>query len=122
MRRKDETVELKLHSMLAHFLWQIDDLYKSWDSELTITSGSELTAKHGYASLHYATPCQAVDTRIWQNHDNSIPPPIVQQKAIQKVAAIFCEEERIPISWIEIILEGNHMHIEYQPKRPETFN
>ncbi len=120
MKRKNSSVELALHPMLTAFLCGVDDLYRSWDSELTITSGSETTARHGYTSLHYATPCQAVDIRIWETADT--PEPVSQQGAIEFLAKEFCENNELGADWIDVILESDHIHIEYQPKRPKNLD
>ena len=120
MRIKDVSVEMEIHPTLTKFLFMLDDMYRGWGSELTITSGSEHTAKHGHTSLHYAKPGCAVDTRTW---------PIITPRE-QHIDAnrqfldtcltrdVFCKIEGIPSSWIDIIHESNHLHIEYQPKRP----
>ena len=36
---------------------------------------------------------------------------------VKKVAADFCITEGLPADWIDTILESDHIHIEYQPKR-----
>lgn len=114
-------VECIFHPVLTGFLFVVDKMYrKQWRQELVITSGSETTAKHSRTSLHYATPCQAADTRIWET--GRIPKPEKQQKAIRLEADLYCYSLDIPCDWIEVILESNHMHIEYQPKRPEELN
>lgn len=115
MRRKDSSVETNFHPVLTSFLFDVDEVYRSWDDELVITSGSESGSKHGFTSLHYATPAQAADTRIWET--NKVPAPIEQQVKLREVAEDFCDAHNIPHNWIEVILEPHHIHIEYQPKR-----
>lgn len=121
MRRKSPDVETKFHWMLNAFLWEVDDLYKKWDDELVITSGSEASKFHGYTSLHYATPCQAADIRIWDHTQDrgKVPRPSEQHAALVKLACEFCKKEKIPVDWIEIVAEfkRHHIHIEFQPKR-----
>lgn len=120
MRTKNDTVETHFHPVLTEFLFTIDLLYLSWNGELVITSGSELTSKHSYTSLHYATPCQAADIRIWETGDT--PKPEKQLTTIVAKAYTFCMDHNIPFSWIEVILEAYHIHIEYQPKRPQELD
>lgn len=115
MRRKDNSVQTEFHSLFTAFLFDVDELYRSWGSELVITSGSESSTKHGFTSLHYATPAQAADIRTWET--GTTPAPIEQQEKLREVAAKFCKSYALPANWIEIILEPHHIHIEYQPKR-----
>lgn len=122
MRVKDISVEMEIHPTLTKFLFMLDNMYREWGSELIITSGSEHTAKHGRTSLHYAKPGCAVDTRIW-----TILTSTEQQVDAKKqhfdtllMRNVFCKLENIPVSWIDVILESNHQHIEFQPKRPEN--
>ena len=123
MRRKNASVETEFHPVLTSFLFEVDELYRSWRDECVITSGSENTARHGYTSLHYATPAQAADIRIWSmkiHKRGRVPSPATQHEKLKIAAAAFCMNRGIPTSWIEIILEKHHIHIEYQPKRPAS--
>ena len=119
MKLKDISVQANFHPMITQLAFDIDVLYKQWGDELVITSGSEHTAKHGRTSLHYATPACAFDVRTWDaaNHNRgTVPAPSEQQAAIQEVAKKFCAKQTIPNSWVEVILENDHIHVEYQPK------
>ncbi len=115
MKLKDTTVQCELHWILMDFLFRVDTQYRKWDSELIITSGSEESARHGIQSLHYAIPGCAVDVRTHQI--NNVPNAEVQRASLELVKEFYCEEKGIPDSWIEIILEKDHIHIEFQPKR-----
>lgn len=115
MKTKDHTVETEFHPTLTAFLFEADITYRKWGSELIITSGSEQSAKHSRTSLHYATPAQAADIRIWQTYHE--PPADQQLDYLKATSAIFCRKLSIPTDWIDIILESDHIHIEYQPKR-----
>lgn len=119
MKRKDNTVQCKFHPMLNAFLWVIDDQYKRWKDELVITSGSEPYTRHGYTSFHYADPCCGADIRMWDRTQGRgrVPSPEQQVIVLEDIKDDFCVEHNMPDDWIEIILEGNHIHIEYQPKR-----
>ena len=114
MKTKDSSVECQFDPRLTQLLFELDTVYRGWDSELTITSGSELSARHSRTSLHY-NGC-AADIRIWRN--NNEPGPEAQLYELGLGTAIFCGATDIPRNWIDIILESNHIHIELQPKRP----
>lgn len=115
MKVKDNSVQCKFHHILTDFLFWVDDLYRNYGDELIITSGSEDSARHSKTSLHYATPGQAADVRIWQRAN--VPSPDTQRSDIQHQAKLYCQGNGIPEDWIEVILETTHIHIEYQPKR-----
>jgi hypothetical protein len=115
MRRKNSSVETEFHPVLTAFLFEVDDLYRSWQSEVVITSGSEESSRHGLTSLHYAKPAQAADIRIWEI--KRVPTTNIQLDYIRKKADYFCALHDIPYNWIEVILETTHIHIEFQPKR-----
>jgi len=119
MKRKSSSVETSFHPIITQLLFELDELYIGWNSELIITSGSEHTVAHSRTSLHYATPACAVDIRTWDSSTGrgKVPSPGVQAIEVREVAKAFCELLSIPNSWIEVILESDHIHIEYQPKR-----
>lgn len=121
MKRKDDSVETKFHPLLTCFLIESDEIYRKWGAELTITSGSEHTTRHSKTSLHYSDPCCAADIRSWAVWDALNPEIKIEAKAqaaaLQGYAANFCTKYKIPTNWIEVILESDHIHIEYQPKR-----
>jgi len=122
MKVKDSTVQTMFHPMLTSFLFYIDDLYIEWGSEVILTSGSEPTARHSITSLHYATPAQAADIRTWSKstHNRGLVPSVSEQGVrLSKLALSFCKLHKIPANWIEIIIESDHIHIEYQPKRQD---
>jgi len=121
MRRKDDSVECKFHPVLTAFLFPVDEAYRGWEDELVITSGSEASLHHKVTSLHYADPACAADIRTWDEEGQgrgTVPAPRAQQRCLIKLKDDFCVACGLPCSWIEIILESNHIHIEYQPKRP----
>ena len=125
MRTKSHDVALHLHAMLTGLIPLLDRQYRLWDDELIITSGSEHTTRHGYTSLHYATPGQAIDIRIWDLHNHNrgiVPSSAKQHRAGAKVVDTYCLAQSIPRDWIEVDFERTHIHIEYQPKRPHSLN
>ncbi len=110
MKRKDNSVEMNIHPVLTNFLFYLDGYFRAVKIVLVITSGSESGTRHIRTSLHYATPACAVDIRSRTLGESNIE-DIIEQ------AAEFCEQEGIPVSWIEVIEASTHLHIEYQPKR-----
>lgn len=112
MRRKNVTVEMELHSELTNFLFLVNELYSDRNQELVITSGSESCTRHGYASLHYSG-C-AVDIRT-KNGRLSIAE---QALDLATLAKRYCKDRGIPANWFDTVAEKDHIHLEYQPKRP----
>lgn len=122
MRRKDDSVETEFHPILTAFLFDVDELYREWEDEVVITSGSEASTRHKYSSFHYAIPGCAADTRIWDRLHYSrgkVPVPTVQYNLMLRTRDQFCARIDIPKDWIDIVLERkkNHIHSEFQPKR-----
>lgn len=100
MRLKDNTV--KLHGIRPELLFALQvaaEVYKVYGQELVITSCND--SKHAPTSLHYAG-C-AVDLRT---------------NYFTKATAIKVRDEikeRLGIDF-DVILESDHLHIEYQPR------
>lgn len=121
MKRKDSSVRTNFDPLLSEFLIEVDELYREWGSELTITSGGEHDARHSYTSLHYAEPARAADLRSWpiktRSGLNEKIDAAEQSEAIKNLAADFCARKAIPADWLEVILEKDHHHVEFQPKR-----
>lgn len=124
MRIKDTSVECKFHPILTAFLFYAEYEWLSrWGKELLITSGSEYDTYHSYKSMHYADPCCAADVRSWSFSFRGQEVNAQQQvEYLSRLAVQYCFRESIPIDWIEVILETDHIHIEYQPKRPVGMN
>ena len=112
MHRKNITVELKLHPVLTDLLFVADEMYIDRKQELVITSGSELHARHKRTSLHYAGCAVDIRTKNSQEH------PIKQGVYLAALVKKYCKTNGIPVDWIEVVTEHNHLHLEYQPKRP----
>ena len=77
-----------------------DAVYKELGYELTVTS--VLDGRHSLTSLHYAG--NAADLRIRGVSD---PQAIVDML-----------KARLGVNF-DVLLESNHIHIEYQPRRPK---
>lgn len=88
---------LRVETLFA--LCVASEVYQNHSYEMEITSGVE--GKHSRGSLHYAGA--AVDLRI-----KNIPTEVVLDITTDI-------KERLASDY-DVILEGNHIHIEYQPK------
>ena len=114
MRLKDRTVEMRItEPLFLGYLFKLDDAYRDYDSELIITSGSEVTTKHSRTSLHYAG--RAVDTRTWaiERYDLNAS---AQFEIACVTRDIYLNSLGLPTDTIDIVLEDTHMHHEWQPK------
>lgn len=100
MRLKDNTV--KLHGIRPELLFALQvaaEVYKVYGQELVITSCND--SKHAPTSLHYAG-C-AVDMRTHYFTDS------ICRKVVSDI------KERLGIDF-DVVLEKDHLHIEYQPR------
>ena len=85
--------EINLAIMVALSIWSRQN-----EPVLTITSVAD--SKHGLTSLHYVG--YAIDIRIRELHSNP-----------KELADVLRDSL---VSDYDVILEGNHIHLEYQPK------
>mgnify|MGYP001945775587 CR=1 FL=1 len=94
---------VKLHGIRPEMLIALlvaDQVYKSYGQDLVITSAND--GRHSYTSLHYAGA--AVDLRI---RYFSKEVQLIVHKEIQ---------EKLNTSDFDVVLESDHIHIEFQPK------
>ncbi|KKL05866.1 hypothetical protein LCGC14_2601760 [marine sediment metagenome] len=78
-----------------------EGVYDKYDTDLVVTSVND--GRHSYTSLHYSGSAADIRTRELPEADS-----------IQAVA----EEIRQDLSdEYDVIVESDHIHIEYQPKR-----
>lgn len=78
-----------------------DGIYDKYETDLVLTSVND--GKHSHASLHYSGSAMDIRTR-----------DLPEEDSVQKVA----EEIRQALSnEYDVVVELNHIHIEYQPKR-----
>lgn len=82
----------------------IDGIYRSHDSELVITSA--LDGKHSAGSLHYTGAAIDARTRNLSHLDDTR-----RQGLVVAVRDALGDD-------FDVIDEGNHLHIEFQPKKP----
>ena len=96
MRLKDNTVNVEdLIPEIRDRLPELDQVYEEFQTELVITSGKD--GVHGKNSLHYEG--KAIDLRTWNVLDN-----LVKRIRVQLGAEY------------DVILEKDHIHIEWDPK------
>lgn len=109
MKIKDNSISLVGVTPQVFFALNIiEDVMRYHKNEkyydLIITSGSEASARHSVTSLHYSG--NAVDVRC---RDFT---------ASEKVKIRYSVNDRLGIDF-DFILENDHFHLEYQPKRRE---
>lgn len=99
MRLKDDSVRVGNTSIgLWIGLTIANEVYKEFGKELVWTSADD--GRHGLTSLHYNG--DAADLRIYSDIDNE---------------ALRAEiKARLNIDY-DVLLEGNHIHLEFQPRR-----
>lgn len=115
MRIKDDTVQCSFHQALTVLLFAIDFVYrKEWGTELIVTSGSEFETRHSRTSLHYSG--NAADIRLLRK----VVSTRHQFSITREVANMCCASLSIPHNFYDIVLEKDHIHIEYQPKRIDS--
>lgn len=87
-----------VYGLKSEILWAIDRVAEIWPIDtLVITSGRG--GKHSYASIHYMG--LAVDIRTW---------------GLDNIHALVQAMRDVLGSDYDVIDEGTHIHIEYQPK------
>lgn len=101
MELKDDTVSVNgFCPEIVFALVVANELYAERHVPLVITSGSEHAAAHSYTSLHYAG-C-AVDLRTRELSD----PADLAFELKARLGKDF-----------DVIFEGDHIHVEFQPRR-----
>lgn len=79
----------------------VESVYNEFETEAILTEGTG--AEHSAGSLHYVG--YGLDVRIW-----NIPEKYTAQQVAQKIRQKLGQE-------FDVVLESNHIHIEYQPKQ-----
>lgn len=96
---KDSSVKpVDLHPKLTWGIFQAERVYFKYDKRMVITSLND--GKHMNGSKHYVG--QAMDLRIWGLEDKL---EVVKEELKQVLGRDF-----------DVVLEGDHFHIEYDPK------
>lgn len=103
MKFKDSSISLQsLSPQIVLALIVIDQVMQKHGSEAIITSAND--AKHSETSLHYSGNAVDLRSRTFSN------PALV---------AVECRKALGNSRDFDLILESNHYHLEYQPKRPQ---
>ena len=98
MRLKDDSVKvagMRTELLLAAFI--ADQVYSDMGLDFVITSVTD--GKHSATSLHYVGA--AFDCRIYDQTPN--------EKIVKEI------KRRLNIDY-DVVLEGNHIHVEFQPR------
>ena len=90
---------VSIYGLQPEMLWCLDRCVDAWIGDVTVTSARG--DRHSRSSLHYAG--HAVDLRT-----RDLNP--------QEIADIMSELRLILGDPFDVIDEGSHIHIEYQPK------
>jgi hypothetical protein len=81
----------------------VDGVYKGYNVDTVITSMND--SKHSRTSLHYSGHAVDIRTRELSMED--------QEEAIEEIKQSLTNE-------YDVVLESNHLHIEFQPKKEVT--
>lgn len=101
MRLKEDVLPTRLCPEILLALQVADSVYRNHGQELVITSLND--SKHSRSSLHYVG--HAADLRTRYFSEEQIPLVVQELK------------ESLGGGDYDVIFEGDHIHLEYQPKR-----
>jgi len=103
MRLKGDTVALQsLVPQVVLALWMANEVYNGHGIDMVLTSGSD--SRHSNTSLHYSG--QAVDLRT-----NNIPTEPLKGTIAREI------KKKLNVDY-DVVLESDHIHLEYQPRMP----
>lgn len=101
---KDDSINLSgMSPQILLALMVAENVYASYGTEVVITSVND--ANHSSTSLHYSG--NAVDIRVW-NLPEEVAPSVVADEIKAALNQHF-----------DVLFEGDHIHIEYQPRNPQ---
>jgi hypothetical protein len=103
MRLKDNTVTVEnMHPRMTWAMFEADQIWFKLGQELIVTSGDEKTARHSRTSLHYAGAAADFRTNYFNDEEKN--------EARDNLALTLGAD-------FDCILESDHLHCEWQPKR-----
>ena len=111
---KDGSVECNFSEQLRQGLYRLDRLsLQYFGKTILITSGSELSTKHMKTSKHYpynnkSLKGEAADIRTTTKGHYTID-------QVERLQELFYSQ-RIFADNYDLVIEGDHMHLEYDPK------
>ena len=94
-----------VYGLSPEILWAADVAERTCPKDCTITS-TRFGDEHGWASLHYTG--DAIDLRTRHLDDNEI------KAWVNELKAVLGDD-------YDVVLESNHIHIEYQPKNWQEY-
>lgn len=97
--KSDEVSFQNLQPQMVLAVIMAQEVYREYDTDMVITSAND--SVHSRTSLHFSG--NAVDLRIWNLPDGTANE--VRDKLQEKLTKDF-----------DVILESDHIHLEYQPK------
>ena len=101
MRLKDSSVQMQgVRSEIIFALNVADKVYDTYGKEMVITSAND--GNHSTTSLHYAGCAVDLRTNYFEND--------VAKEVTTEI------KNRLNIDY-DVIFEGNHIHLEFQPRR-----
>lgn len=103
MRLKDASVSTRqIRPELVIALMVADSVYREYGKELVVTSLNDARHKHG--SLHYSGSAADLRTHYFTTSE---------------LEMVYSELRASLSDDYDVVLEGDHIHLEYQPKRAE---
>lgn len=113
---KDSTISLSnLQPQMLIALMNANDLYAEWGLPCVITSAND--AKHSTTSLHYVGAAVDIRTRNIKEVFSHRAEADQAKKADEAAREIVKKlNDSLGLDF-DVILEKDHIHIEYQPKR-----
>ncbi|QQX80840.1 hypothetical protein JK628_02910 [Shewanella sp. KX20019] len=104
MRLKDKSVNPNgMRPELVFALMMADQVYSEYGVEMVVTSIND--ARHSKTSLHYSG--QAADLRIFNLPDGK------SHEVLSKIKGKLLNDA------FDVVLESDHIHLEFQPKRQD---
>lgn len=103
MKLKDGVIIVGMSPQVVLAIMAAQDVYREYNTELVITSGFD--GHHASNSKHYVG--NAVDIRT-----HNLPNPKVDGQAIANRLDGDLGRD------FDVLFEGDHIHIEYDPRRP----
>ena len=113
---KDDSISLSnLQPQMLIALMNANDLYAEWGLPCVVTSGND--ARHSKTSLHYAGQAIDIRTRNIPSIFHHLAETRQMDKAVEATDNIVKKlKETLGLDY-DVILESDHIHIEYQPRR-----
>jgi len=106
MRLKDGVNMLGVNWRLRQAMIEAERVYDRFGVELVITSLND--GRHGYMSFHYFGLAMDLRTRDFKDKKQSVDATLVLKDELRSINPYF-----------DVVLERNHIHVEFDIKRAE---